>query len=415
MAKITEIMKGMPRPFTYLLRFGLPVCVLIWLLSQPDSRAQDFPRVCHEEGNLMRNCQFDGGLDGWSPFLSTGSAEIEVQHGGGECHAPLCPAVHVVTHDHFIGGIYQQVPATPGVNYYANVLWLVFDSLVNDASIHNATGGIDRRVGIDPLGGTDPNSSNIVWSPENRGNACKTCLMEQVTATAQAETITVFVKIDDQWRLRAAEKGYGVPPSKDQFWIDDVGVKAVGGEPAGNPDPTAGPPTDTPPPPTDTPPPPTETPLPTATLTTEPDAPVIIAQAAVADESIAEADAVEVKDNETEAEPTSESTVEIEPTAETVVAVATNTPIPPPPTLTPTRTPLPTETPAPRPTRLPRPALERSSIAPVKEANLPLPLGVFGTMGCVGGLGFSLAGGIVLGGLVWLVRIGWGKGNNHDD
>jgi hypothetical protein len=36
-------------------------------------------------------------------------------------------------------------------------------------------------------------------------------------------------------------------------------------------------------------------------------------------------------------------------------------------------------------------------------------------MGCVGGLGFSLAGGIVLGGLVWLVRIGWGKGNKHDD
>lgn len=408
MVKMATTMEGIPRALKYLLQLFLLAFALIWLLSQPDSQAQDFPRVCHEAGNVMRNCQFDGGLDGWSPFLLTGNAEINVQQGGGECHAPLCPAVHVVTQDHFIGGIYQQVPATPGLNYYANVLWLVFDSLANDASIHKATGGIDRRVGIDPFGGTDPNSSNIVWSPENRGNTCKNCLVEQVTATAQAGTITVFVKIDDLWRLRAAEQGYGVPPSKDQFWIDDVGVMAVGGEPAENPAATE-PPTDTPAPPTDTPVPPTETPLPPATTEPEPE---IVAQAVVAE--AVEAEPVELEpavEVEAEAEPTSEPTTELEPTTEAVAAAPTNTPIPAPPTLTPTATSPPTETPTPRPTRPPRPSLERSSVVPVEETSLPVSsLGIFSTMGCAGGLGLSMIAAVLVG-MVWLYRIGWRNNN----
>ena len=143
---------------------------------------------------------------------------------------PLCPAAYIVTEDHFVGGLYQQVAVVPGNNYYANIVWLVFDSLVNDEGAHQQTGGIGRRIGIDPFGGTDPRSPNIAWSLDNWRNDCKICNIEHVTVTAQADTITLFLRIDDTWRLRAAEKGFPIPPSKDQFWIDDMGLKQVGGE-----------------------------------------------------------------------------------------------------------------------------------------------------------------------------------------
>ena len=89
----------------------------------------------------MPNCKFDNGLDGWQPFTETGTAAISYLQGGGECHAPQCPAAYIVTESYFVGGIYQQVPVVAGNTYYANINWLVFDSLVNDASINNAVGG----------------------------------------------------------------------------------------------------------------------------------------------------------------------------------------------------------------------------------------------------------------------------------
>jgi len=228
------------------------------LVLPPAGLAQDFPRICLEDpANLMTNCKFDNGLEGWQPFTESGGANISYLQGGGECHAPQCPAAYIVVDSHFVGGIYQQVPVAAGNTYYTNINWLVFDSLVNDASINNAVGGgIGRRLGIDPFGGTDPGSSNVIWGPDNWRSDCKTCEVEYATATAQADTITVFVRIDDTWRQRAAEKGFEVPPSKDQFWLDEVGLKQIAGDAASAIQPAEVLPTDTPtaePTPTDTP------------------------------------------------------------------------------------------------------------------------------------------------------------------
>jgi len=102
--------------------------VLILLIAGQAAAAPpaDFPDVCQSPENIMPNCDFSAGLGGWTPFLESGAAHIEVQQGGGECHAPLCPAAHIVTEGNFTGGIYQQVSVTPGNSYYANIVWLAF-------------------------------------------------------------------------------------------------------------------------------------------------------------------------------------------------------------------------------------------------------------------------------------------------
>lgn len=359
---------------------GILLILLVFLVLPAGSVAQDFPDVCLQAENILRNCNFDNGLDSWTPFLETGAANISVLQGGGECHAPRCPAAYIVTEDHFIGGIYQQVPVAKGATYYANIVWLVFDSLVNDQSINSAVGGgIGRRIGIDPTGGTDPKSGNVVWSEDNWRNDCKICNVEYVAVTAQADTITVFLRLDDTWRVRAAERGYGVPPSKDQFWIDDIGMKQVGDAPVVAQQSESPLPTATPEPPADTPVPPTNTPASSAADTATP-----------------------------KPEPTEVPTEEPSPTLEPPpVVTATDTPLPPP-TLTPTRTPSPTATLPPRPTRTSRPTrLPGEASAASESIDTNFILGAAGTTICVGGIALiGLA--VVIAGLVWLYRLGWG-------
>lgn len=398
--------------------------ILIFLpLLMAFSPPADFPDVCQESGNILRNCDFSSGTADWNMFLEAGHADFSVLQGGGECHAPLCPAGYIVTHDHFIGGIYQQVSVTPGNSYYANIVWLVFDSLINDASLNSQVGGgIGRRIGIDPYGGTDSRSPNVVWSEDNWRNDCKICNVEHVTVTAQADTVTVFLRLDDTWRLRAAEMGFAVPPSKDQFWIDDIGMKQVGEGPA--PPPTEPPPTETP-----VPPPPTDTPVPVPpTETPEPEEVVAVAQADTTElesptENVQPETPVEDEMTTDEAvsvaeATTDESVVEEDAAAESIPPAAveqTNDPaapvntVAPPPTLTPTPIPTATSTRI-RPTAVSISEEALSAPAPNTEAPLLSAglIGLVGTTACLGGLVlFALS--LVVGGMVWLYRLGWGS------
>lgn len=353
------------------------------------------PDICQSDENLLPNCNFDGGMQGWQPFTEEGGAHFGVLQGGGECHAPLCPAGHIVVEGHFVGGIYQQVPVQNGATYFANIVWLAFDSLSNDRSIHSATGGIGRRVGIDPFGGTDPRSPNVIWGPDNWRNDCKICDNQAATAQAQADVITVFIRIDDRWKLRAGENGYQVPPSKDQFWLDDIGLKmvAAGDAAAVAAAPTELPPTDTPVPPTDTPAleAPTDTPEPPPATNTP--GPVLEAE-------------IPLLAGETAAEPAAAEVLAVLPATPAVEAKV----IAPPPTLTPTSTPTSTPT-REQPVRIAAVALSENP-PPVPAAEPALlstdRLSLVGTIVCAGGA-FLVFLGLVAAGLVWLYRLGWGE------
>ena len=399
--------------FQFIISVGVLLCLCLTL---PGSTAwAQLPDVCQSSENVLPNCHFSDGKGNWQVFTEDGGANFDILQGGGECHAPLCPAAYIVTEGHFVGGIYQQVPVTTGNTYYANIIWLVFDSLSNDAGINGTVGGIGRRIGIDPTGGTDSRSPNVVWSEDNWRNDCKICGVEYVTATAQADLITVFLRLDDTWRVRAAEKGFAIPPSKDQFWIDDIGMKQTDGEaPAPTPQPTE------PPPPTDTPvPPPPATEEPTAedeAIAVEAPQTEQLAVAAV-NEDNEETEAVTTETEESE--PTDETPPTLEATAESPVAEVIAAA---PPTLTPTNTPPPTATAVARVAAVPpaEPTGDDSgtlSVAPERETSgffSTESLSVVGPLACFSGF-FLLLMVIVLAGLAWLYRLGWGDTGNNDD
>lgn len=191
----------------------------------------------------------------------------------------------------FKAGIYTHVNVSPGAGYRASIAW--------GAPTSPETFG--RQLGIDPTGGSDPNSPNVIWGPMHWGpgrilNYPPPDVNIDVRARAAGERITVFFLVDH-------------PESRgnDLIFIDAISLF---------PDESAPPLEVAQPEPTAEPPPPAE-----------------VAQAAAAP-------------------------VEPTPVPPTPIPTATATPEPtatpsPTPTATPTATPLPTATPTPTATATP--------------------------------------------------------------
>ena len=100
-------------------------------------------------------------------------------------------------------GLYQQVAnVTPGSTLSFSVYmraWMCYDitECGSGGSHSDAPADMHLRVGIDPTGGTDPLSSNIVWSAE--APAWDTWVRFQVQAVAQSSTVTVFTHSRAEW------------------------------------------------------------------------------------------------------------------------------------------------------------------------------------------------------------------------
>jgi LysM repeat protein len=100
----------------------------------------------------------------------------------------------------YIAGVYQQVSGlTPG----ARLQFSAFTQAFNCSDDRGCFGPYGRwgysyepgenslRLGIDPTGGTDPYSSNIVWSAY--ANPLDAYVQQVVEAVAQSDKVTVFV------------------------------------------------------------------------------------------------------------------------------------------------------------------------------------------------------------------------------
>ena len=90
-------------------------------------------------------------------------------------------------------GMYQQVTAVPGGHYCASVwghAWSDYSSSDYLSGAPDNDGDLYQRIGIDPTGGTDWQSPNIIWGePRQQYDEFGLFLVE---ATAEADTITVF-------------------------------------------------------------------------------------------------------------------------------------------------------------------------------------------------------------------------------
>ncbi|MGE5602013.1 MAG: hypothetical protein ACM30E_03120 [Nitrososphaerales archaeon] len=188
-----------------------------------------------KEGNLIPNCGFDQFAPvaqgeapaGWMPYLLSGSLAMTSSpdtYWGA-------PSFRMWSDGGtFVAGIYTQVGGlTPGASYSASVGWGAPDPWQGD--------NFGRRLGIDPTGGTDPNSPNIVWGPEWRGpgkvlNDSNPGMPNiDVSAVARSSTLTVFVKVDHNYST-----------GQDEIFIDAVGLYQDSA-------PVVAVPTNTPPPP----------------------------------------------------------------------------------------------------------------------------------------------------------------------
>jgi hypothetical protein len=248
----------------------------------------------------------------------------------------------------FKGGIYTQVQVTPGQGYRASCAW----------GAPNAPDQFGRQLGIDPTGGTDPNSPNVIWGPMHWGpgrilNYPPPDVNIDVKARAINSTITVFFLTDHP----QSTGDNLIFIDAIALYPDDSAPAAAAPLPTNTPEPTAAPP-----------------------------------EAAPAEQNIQAAAAfVQPVDTPTET-----------PT-ETFTPAPTDTPTATPsPTFTPTPTPTPTPTFTvtwtPYPTVTPDDSLVQAQLQLLGAANGRPPLGLL-TLGL---LSFSGAG--LFGGSLWWLR-----------
>jgi hypothetical protein len=111
----------------------------------------------------------------------------------------------------FDAGLYQQVSGvTPGEYYgfQAGILHLYSDTKTDGSR----DGKMFRSVGIDPTGGTDPTSPNVIWGLEEGLNA--DWFYPGVGAQAISSTITVFVRDRSTKAALTSEE--------NSVWVDDT-------------------------------------------------------------------------------------------------------------------------------------------------------------------------------------------------
>lgn len=280
------------------------LCLVLLAGAAQGASAQDAPDPCAEPGLLTKNCRFQRPVYGtdfgavyhdWSPYVLAGSPRFDANYHGNAydpddmANGGREQSIFSNTHQPWRAGVYQVIDGvTPGKAYFARIGWLV------------AAMTMYGRVGIDPDGGTDPNSPNIVWSPQQI--IFRTTQHKLRGVYARNSRITVFADIT----VNQGSAG------EDRLWMTAIAVAA---------DPAYGPATATPAP--------TDTPRPAPTRTATPRPPT--ATAVPSDT------------------PTSTPTATLPPTdTPTLTIVPTDTPAPTA-TRRPTATPKPTATPSPDP------------------------------------------------------------------
>ena len=152
----------------------------------------------------LQNLSFEGGFtngigNGWTKFTKEGTVtcadETTERHGGS--HSQEIYAANRYND----GGVYQQLVATAGQPYTVKAWIKVYSP--------EQAGTAEGFFGIDPTGGTNPNSANILWASK----PWEYWSQDSWTVTAQNSTITVYLRGRSTRTSRSA-----------YIWVDDVEV-----------------------------------------------------------------------------------------------------------------------------------------------------------------------------------------------
>lgn len=219
---------------------GLGVALLLILAHVSFATAQD--------GNLLVNGSMEGEYNaqdgipqlqmpnGWRAwFIEGGGAEwanLRPEFSTSSASAGYAERVHSGDRAMryfkgwatFTAGAYQSVTVTPGVNVEFSAWGHSWSCLRwNDCQeprdalglpprvwSTNDAGKVHMKIGIDPTGGTDPFSGNVVWSPE--APALDNYVQFTVRATAQGDRVTVFLYASQDYPAE----------NQDAYWDDAV-------------------------------------------------------------------------------------------------------------------------------------------------------------------------------------------------
>ncbi len=105
-------------------------------------------------------------------------------------------------------GLYQQVAVPEGSELDFSIWVVVWSSSQDDSHYSTLPGKYWLSVGIDPYGGVDPFSDQIIWS--DRTEHYDEHVWLSVAAVAQADHVTVFTKAAPEWCVK----------HNDSYWDD---------------------------------------------------------------------------------------------------------------------------------------------------------------------------------------------------
>jgi hypothetical protein len=134
---------------------------------------------------LARNPGFESGTQWWTTFGTTDGVQSGTWFGSIAPRSGSSFWGAAANFGQKNGGIYQQYFTAPGQTITA-AAW------VQTYREGGTTGKTTGRIGIDPTGGTNPDSANVTWSDQLESAGAWHTIVSQVTATGS--TATVFLR-----------------------------------------------------------------------------------------------------------------------------------------------------------------------------------------------------------------------------
>ncbi len=209
-------------------RLSALFCIAVWCLALNLSYGQE--QIVE---NLLTNPGFEGdfvahaddapqniaaGWNAWhiareetSPAYANHAPYYDIETARTRGDAPGKAQAYFNQYATHQGGIYQQVEnITVGAAYRFSIYAWVWSSISQDWDISEKPGNVSVRVGIDPAGGTDATSEEIIWST-TAVFLYNAFYQYSVIAEAESATITVFV-----------ESTIGEPVANNYIYLDDA-------------------------------------------------------------------------------------------------------------------------------------------------------------------------------------------------
>ena len=159
--------------------------------------------------------QYGSLANNWDPFIFDGTPP-QFQWVGNEQIDPN-GSQQMVSTDTFDAGIFQTVRnLQPGVYYQFRLGYSL--AAKSYSGPNERVTSIGRKVGVDPFGGTDPKSPNVIWGPDYfDGKAALNIPQMLLVFAARSSNATIF------FRAIAREGGNG----ENRVWFDAACMQAI--------------------------------------------------------------------------------------------------------------------------------------------------------------------------------------------